>query len=108
MRTIRQLRETNGETRLQLAVAIGVTPSTIYNWERGKYEPKASQLQALAQHFDVGMDEIDFEGPMQEKGSPPRSGLGGVPAVPFPREQGDGSTPEAGKSPWVIRSPKTR
>ena len=67
MKTIRQLREERGETQLQLAVALGVTPATVYNWERGQFEPKASQLRALARHFDVSMDDIDFEGPMQAK-----------------------------------------
>ncbi len=68
MRTIRQLREGKGETQLQVAIAVGVTPATVFNWERGKYEPKASQLRSLARHFGVSMDEIDFEGPMQGKG----------------------------------------
>lgn len=67
MKTIRQLRETAGETQLQLAVAVGVTPATVYNWERGQFEPKASQLRALAKHFAVSMDDIDFEGPMEGK-----------------------------------------
>ena len=67
MRTIRQLREQRGETQLHLAVAIGVTPTTIFNWERGQHEPKASQLRALARHFNVSMDEIDFESPLEGK-----------------------------------------
>ena len=47
MKTIRELREQRGETQLQLAVALGVTPTTVFNWERGQHEPKASQLRAL-------------------------------------------------------------
>lgn len=66
MKTIRELRQEAGETQLQLAVAIGVTPSSVYNWERGQFEPKASQLRALAKHFNVSMDEIDFEGPKED------------------------------------------
>lgn len=67
MRTIRDLRRSAGMTQLELANQIGVTPVTVYNWERGRYEPKASQLRALARIFGVSMDEIDFEGPMKGK-----------------------------------------
>jgi transcriptional regulator with XRE-family HTH domain len=50
-----------------VAVAIGVTPATVFNWERGRHEPKASQLRALARHFGVSMDEIDCESPLEGK-----------------------------------------
>ncbi len=60
MKTIRQLREAAGMTQLELAVQVGVTPSAVYNWERGRNEPKAMQLRALARAFGVSMDEIDF------------------------------------------------
>ena len=67
MKTIRQLREERGETQLQLAVALGVTPATVYNWESGRFEPKATQLRAIAKHFGISMDEIDFESPTESK-----------------------------------------
>lgn len=67
MKTIRKLREEAGMTQLGLANAVGVTPITVYNWERGRYEPKASQLRSLARVFGVSMDDIDFEGPMEGK-----------------------------------------
>lgn len=63
MQTIQQLRDARDWTRLQLAVAVGVTPGTIYNWERGIYEPRASQLRALAQVFGVSMDDIELVKP---------------------------------------------
>ncbi len=58
MKTIRELREGRGWTQLELAVKLGVTPATVYNWERGKYEPTASKLRAIAQTFGVSMDDI--------------------------------------------------
>jgi transcriptional regulator with XRE-family HTH domain len=58
MRTIRELREARGWTQLELAIKLEVTPATVYNWERGKYEPSASKLRAIAQTFDVSMDDI--------------------------------------------------
>jgi putative transcriptional regulator len=67
MKTIRALREAAGMTQLELAIRVGVTPVTVYNWERGRHELKASQLRALARVFGVSMDEIDFEGPMAGK-----------------------------------------
>lgn len=61
MLTIRELRANKGKTQLELANELGVTPATVYNWEARKYEPKASQLRAIAKYFDVSMDVIDFE-----------------------------------------------
>lgn len=60
-KTIRELREDAGLTQLQLAMHLGVTPSAVYAWESGRNEPRASQLKAIAQHFGVSMDVIDFE-----------------------------------------------
>ncbi len=67
MRSIRELREGRGWTQLEVANKLGVTPATVYNWERGQFEPKASQLRAIAKHFGVSMDEVDFESPMESK-----------------------------------------
>ncbi len=61
MKTIRDLREAAGLTQLELAVRVGVTPSAVYNWERGRNEPKATQLRALSRALGVPMDDIDFE-----------------------------------------------
>ena len=58
MKTIRELREAQRWTQLDLANRLGVTPATVYNWERGKYEPSASKLRAIAQAFGVSMDDI--------------------------------------------------
>jgi putative transcriptional regulator len=67
MRTIRELREARGWTQLELGNKLGVTPVTVYNWERGQHMPTAPQLRALAKTFAVSMDTIDFEGPVQGK-----------------------------------------
>jgi transcriptional regulator with XRE-family HTH domain len=60
MKTIRELREAQGLTQLELALKCGVTPVTIYNWERGKYEPRASQLRKVADAFGTTMDQIQL------------------------------------------------
>ena len=58
MKTIRQLRVERGWTQLELANRLRVTPATVYNWERGKYEPTASKFRQIARVFGVCMEEI--------------------------------------------------
>ena len=48
-------------TQFQLAVEVGVTPSTIYTWESGRSEPKVRQLRKIAELFGVSSDEIALE-----------------------------------------------
>lgn len=59
--TIREWREQAGLTQAQLAARLDVTPSSVYNWEAGKSEPRAAQLKAMARLFGVSMDVIVFE-----------------------------------------------
>jgi putative transcriptional regulator len=66
-KTIRELREERGWTQLALANMLGVTPVTVYNWERGQHMPTAPQLRALSRVFGVSMDVVDFEGPVEAK-----------------------------------------
>ena len=66
MQTIKALREAKEWTQFDLAVKIRVTPTTISAWERGMYEPRASQLRALADVFGVRMDDIDTTRPLKK------------------------------------------
>ncbi len=66
MKTIRELLEQQGWTQLQLAIKLGVTPVTVYNWERGKTEPKVGQFRSLARVFGVSMDDIALPEPGPE------------------------------------------
>ena len=66
MRTIKALREAAGLTQFELAVKVGVTPTSVSAWERGQYEPRASQLRKLAGVLGVLMDDIDTEAPVLE------------------------------------------
>jgi transcriptional regulator with XRE-family HTH domain len=65
VKTIRQLRDERRWTQLELAYKIGVTPLTIQNWERGRYEPTASKLRKIADVFEVSMDDISLETPTE-------------------------------------------
>jgi transcriptional regulator with XRE-family HTH domain len=53
MKMIRELREERGESRAQLAKALGVMPQAVVDWETGKAEPTISRLRALTEHFGV-------------------------------------------------------
>jgi len=57
-RNIRDLREGAEMTQFELAQKMGVTITTIYNWERGASEPFARHLLALARLFDVSPFDI--------------------------------------------------
>ncbi len=80
MRTIRRLREEHGWTQLEVAYRLGVTPVTIYNWERGRTEPRVSQFRQLARLFGVSMDDITLAGedlPSEAAAPLPRDGAQG-------------------------------
>lgn len=62
MKTIRELRDERQWTQLQLANMLKVTPVTVYNWERGKYEPAASMFRQIARIFGESMDDIRLVG----------------------------------------------
>jgi putative transcriptional regulator len=89
MRTIRELREARGWTQLELATRLGVTPSTVYNWERGRHEPRAGQLRELARLFGVAMDEVAL-GPAGGAASTPPQAAQRRAAAPRPRQDATG------------------
>jgi transcriptional regulator with XRE-family HTH domain len=68
-KTIQELREERGESRMQLAKAIGVTPNDVAEWETGVAEPTISRLRVLTQHFGVRDDQINLR-----PGDPPSFG----------------------------------
>ena len=73
-RTIRQLREQRGWTQLELAQRLQVTPVTVYNWERGRTEPRLAQFRRLARTFGVRMDAIAPAGAAARPAAPPGNG----------------------------------
>jgi transcriptional regulator with XRE-family HTH domain len=60
MKSIQELREERGETRMQLAAAIGVSLDEVTDYELGEAEPSVTRLRALAEHFGVAETEIDL------------------------------------------------
>jgi transcriptional regulator with XRE-family HTH domain len=58
MTTLRELRDIQGWSQAMLAAQLGISPSTVYNWEAGKTEPRPRQLRALERLFNVPMGSI--------------------------------------------------
>ena len=68
-KTIQELREERGESRPQLAKALGVMSQNVVDWEMGRTEPTISRLRALTEHFGVRDDQINLK-----PGQPPTLG----------------------------------
>ena len=60
MPTIKQLRKQRHWTQAELALRVGVSPSTISAWERGRRQPTESQLNTLAMIFGIANPAIDL------------------------------------------------
>ncbi len=44
-----------------LAVACGVTPTTVYNWRRGAITPRAENCIAIERHTDGAVRAVEWE-----------------------------------------------
>ena len=55
---LKLLRKANNIDQKELAKAINVSPKTISHWETGYTEPSILQLIALANTFNVTLDEL--------------------------------------------------
>lgn len=60
MKTLRELRDEAGWSPATAADRIGVSVATIYNWETGKTEPKATQFRRIAEVYGVRMEDIQL------------------------------------------------
>jgi DNA-binding XRE family transcriptional regulator len=63
--TLKACRTNVNATAKEAAEYVGVTEDTIYNWESGKYCPKANQMQKLLEFFEkkgfpIGLGNINF------------------------------------------------
>ncbi len=57
-RNIKNLRLKNGISQQSLANGTGISLRAIQNYEQAQREPKATQLIALADFFDVSLDYL--------------------------------------------------
>ncbi len=76
-RRIRARRADMGYTQATLAEKAGLGRSSIAQYERGRTQPRAKELEALAQAMDMSVDEL-LTG---------RKPMGGEPAAPMDPEQ---------------------
>jgi transcriptional regulator with XRE-family HTH domain len=60
-KTIQELREERGESRSDLADAVGGTLSDLTEWALGKAEPGVARVRLLTEHFGVRDDQINLE-----------------------------------------------
>lgn len=56
--SLKQLREDRGLSQSQLAKELGVSQSTVGNWESGAREPNFSTTQQIADFFNVSVDYL--------------------------------------------------
>jgi transcriptional regulator with XRE-family HTH domain len=68
-KTIQELREARGESRADLAAAIGVTLDEVTDWEMGRAEPGLTRVRILTEHFGVRDDQLNLR-----PGQPPTLG----------------------------------
>lgn len=55
---IKALRRTRGISQKELSQIIGVTKTTVSNWETGFAEPNGKALMKLSEFFDVAPDYL--------------------------------------------------
>ena len=60
-KTIQELREARGESRSELAAAVGVTLSELTDWELGRAQPGVARMRLLTEHFGVRDDQLNLE-----------------------------------------------
>lgn len=53
MNNVRELRKSRGIQQKELAIEIGVSNSTVSDWEHGRKNPSGERLRKLADFFDV-------------------------------------------------------
>ena len=62
MKTIRELRQERGLSQFSLALEIGVTQSSIRDWESGETKPGYMRLRRLAEFFGISTEDISLNG----------------------------------------------
>ena len=55
---LKLLRQAKGVTQTALAQHLNTTLKSVSHWETGYTEPSISQLIAIADYFDVSLDEL--------------------------------------------------
>ena len=64
-KNIKKLRKEKNITQDQLAEQLHVTRQAISNWEIGKTQPEIETLSAMAEYFEVTVEELIYETPQK-------------------------------------------
>ncbi|MEF9852795.1 MAG: helix-turn-helix transcriptional regulator [Hydrogenoanaerobacterium sp.] len=64
---LRELRKLKGMTQAQLAISLGVSPSTVGMYEQGRREPDHETLSRLCEIFHVSTDFLLGSGALTQK-----------------------------------------
>lgn len=69
---LNKMRKKYGFTQEYVADALGISPRTVLNWENGHHEPKLTirQTKALCRLFQVSIDEIPDDFPLENMSEP--------------------------------------
>lgn len=58
MNAIRRLREAQGFSQLEFAMALGVTQGAVSHWENGRRKPDIDDLVRIAQLLNCKVDDL--------------------------------------------------
>ena len=56
--SIRAYRAALGMSQFQLAIRLGVTPTSVFLWEQGKALPRLSNRKKLAEVFGIPVEKL--------------------------------------------------
>lgn len=56
---LRLLRESRGLSQRSVAEALGVEPSVVSGWERGRRQPSLKRFGQLADHLEIDLGDLD-------------------------------------------------
>ncbi len=59
-KTIKKIRAEKGMTQEQLAERLHVTRQAVSNWEQGKTQPDVETLSAMAEVFEIPVEELIY------------------------------------------------
>jgi len=66
-KTIKKIRAEKGMTQEQLAEHLHVTRQAVSNWEQGKTQPDVETLSAMAEVFELPVEELIYGNTVQKE-----------------------------------------
>lgn len=61
MLKVRELRESQGLSQMDLAYRVGVHVNSLAGWEAGRWFPRRKHLEKLAQHLGVNVPALFYQ-----------------------------------------------